>query len=443
MGDAAIGGNAIRLALRSPLWVQRKLENIEFLDSFTARRTVRLDIDLACLDGWRDSSGQRDLDRWPLWRGGILVPLAILPRSFYTPVEISNATGELMPRLTKSEERNFAREGLLELAAQVAPLTPRMERITERLVIEEPVEDLQGYLDAQGDEGRIFKNDDSLLTAAAVLNTQYLLLTLIPGEVDRQVLTYSMIARLDNDTDGKSRPQKLTHLVTECLVPKPSLTVKIGLGDTPSGSDSYHVQASNPYDLVFTDSRLTYRRLNGTAPMEFTELDRDRLPNLGHVHLSGSRRVTDCSYHATLCHIPTGLVRSAPLSTLLTAGLLTAGTAWLWRVPAHDTSSVDAQVGAAVLLIVPALMGMLLVTPKYHTLTARVLFRSRFLLMATSLAPTVPAAAVALKWQGILQLGTWVGSAGIAWLATLYLGTQFLLARRWTRAKRPGRAHRA
>lgn len=436
MSDAVVGGNTIRLALRSPRWVQRKLDNIEFLDNYTARRTIRLDIDLAQLDHWCDEEGQRDSKHWPLWRGGLLVPLAILPRNFYTPVEIMSATGELMPRLTKGEERNFAKLGLLDLAAKVITPTARLEEMAQHLVCGKPLQDLQGYLDEQGEEGKNIKNEESLLTAAAVLNTQYLLLTLIPEKPERQVLIYSMVARLDNETDGKPWFQKLTHSTGGWLVPRPSITVQIGLGDTPSGSDSYHVQASNPLDLVFTESRLTYSRLSGMRSEEHEGLDRDKLPNIGHVHLSGSRRVTDCTYHATLCHIPAGLVRSAPASTLLTAGLLTAGSVWLWREPAHNMSEVDTQVGAAVLLIIPALIGMLLVAPQSHTLTSRVLFRSRFLLLATSLTPAAPAVAVALKWQGAFQMGTWVCSTAIAWLATLYLGVQFVLARRWTKLRK-------
>ena len=434
MVEAVIGRNAISLALRSPLWIRRKLEQVEFLDSSTVRRTMRLDIDLAGLDGWRDEQGERDLDLWPQWRGGLLVPLAILPRNFYTPIEIYSSSGELMPRLTKPEERGFVEKGLLDLASQRVPGPPSavLERLTHDIVHEAPHRNIEEYLGSRS-AGNVFLDGDGLFDAAAILNTQYLLLTLIPDGIDRQVVTYSVIARLEGGNADKQWIRRLTQTAAEALVPKPSITVQIELGDTPSGSESYHIQATNPYDLVFTDSRLEFKRPRREGLNQ--EFDLDRLPNLGHVHLSGSRRVTECKYIATLCHVSTGLIRSAPLSTLLTTVILTAGSVWVTKLPTHDTGKADTQVGAAILLIIPALIGTLLAAPKSHTLTARVLFKTRVMLFTTSLAPIFPATAVALRCQGTAHLVAWITSATIAILGTLYLSVQYLFAQKWTQAR--------
>lgn len=408
--EQTIGQNVVLLADDFPSWVPRRVDSVDCVDHAVARREVRVDIDLARLEGLDD------LSLWPRWRGDLLVPLASLSRfAGHTEISVVDESGDVLPRLTKDEERNLAL-GAVELQARYLLGGSELSD-TLRQQLYHFLSNSQPDLDSlRGSEKTDLLLGDSRFrqTLRRLSSTYYLLVPLNLEKGSRRVLQYSFYEHLSfAKRDRASLPAWLRNRIGLA-----ALNVK-----APAAGDctSYHLVLPAPYDLQIANASLQLVPQDG---MSFQYVDDDRLPTRAHLYANVASPISEVSSASIDLHLlPTGLVRSSVYSALFIVMTLVAGTIISFFADDHVLPS-ETGTAVAILLLVPGVLGSTLATPSRHSLTTTLLFPTRLILVLASLMSFIVATAVALNARGALALGVWVAASVVALVCNILLGAQ-------------------
>lgn len=143
------GGGDLGLAFLNTAFrlnhVTRVTEQIEIVETASARRRVSLDLSLRLLDSTQEFAGRRlnELrgdDRPPASdgsaaaRGPLLwVPIARLSRRAVAPVEVMDAEGRLVPRLTQGETLRLMQAGVYRTLRNILRAKPEASDVTHDL----------------------------------------------------------------------------------------------------------------------------------------------------------------------------------------------------------------------------------------------------------------------------------------------------------------------
>jgi hypothetical protein len=101
---------AMRLALRSTRWVNRRVERFDFLDATTVRRHMSVDFTLPYIDPGREKI-KEDV---------VLVPLMLLRRGMLRGVDVTDADGRSLDVVESAETNVVTLAGIRALVASIA-----------------------------------------------------------------------------------------------------------------------------------------------------------------------------------------------------------------------------------------------------------------------------------------------------------------------------------
>lgn len=414
--DQTIGQNVLLLADDYAAWMPRRVDSIECVDHAVARRTVRVDVDLANV-AYLEDEGE-----WPRWHGGLLVPLAALSRfGGHTEIAAVDESGGALPRLTKDEERRFALGAIEQQARHVldgADVPDFMLHALHQHISTKDPALVPDALRGSDIANRLIDDRRLRQTIRRLTATYYLLVPLDPGDGARRVLTYSYY-------------EQLTFRDAPAPLPK-RLFTQIGVTEldvaTPAAGDcsSFHLVLPCPYDLQVTNALLDLQTAEGQS-IQYE--DDDRLPTRAHLYASAATSLASGSAKVRLHLLPTGLVRSSVYSGVFIVGTLIAGLVGTVFAHGHTFPTADTDAAVALLLLVPGVFGSTLATPSRHSMTTKLLFPTRLTLVVASLMSFVGAVAVAVGLKGGLALGVWSVACVVAIVCTIVLSTQLIRVR--------------
>ncbi len=438
--DSEYGAAGVRVvsgALHFRSWLRRRHETVELLDQATLSRTLHLDLDLDRFVDHEDS---------PELAGSIPVPLALLPRTVHTSIEVRAEDGRLLPRLIKAEERRLVGMGTSSMLIRVFEFQQRSwsEEVEDWLW--QAVRGEPGEMGSTPPEVASLEPPFGSSTRAMVtlVNETFPLVTLLPpsGEPRRR-LTYSYVESLptviERAREATSSSSGRWRRVARWLVDRGGRLRNIGEGDWEfpvqglEQCDSYHLEAIAPEATEIIDAHVQV--VHGPHDIETIE-DDDNLPGRAHVQCNAPEQpVHESTFFARLYLRPTGIVTSATYIGLFIAFTLVAGLVLIiaadgnWRLVEGGRQNVDAVVS----LLVPGIFGTTLAGPSRHGYTAALIEPTRNLLFAASFTSYVAGVSIAFDLHGWPAAATWIGITPIAAACGALLAYQLRRLRRLSR----------
>ena len=400
------GEISLELLLRSRHWVNRRVETIELIDESRVRQSVSVDFRLPeKLPGGICVGGQEYF----------LLPLLVLPRrTDLAYFDIRDEAGSSLPMLSRHENGRLTglmlltaaqravgeREGERLLPASLRtylaglPMRPlgRARVMVEEIVAGEPALFEDSELAPQLLSNEVFCD---LLGICQYASAIHLPLRLAPGE--RHIVKVSWEGRWGPwPGDGKSgiiaRLRRGTHWFERAV----GWRAKIGILDTPlvGGAESHHIQIALPAGVELTEAGC----LNGPP--------RVMLPDAPS--LSDPRRDPYQPFSATISarahlYVPraheqrAGLLqvglRSAREGLLPAAAMTGALVTLLLGVYSVRADQIvgQSETGAAILLLVPAILAGFLVRPGEHAMARELLRGPRVMTTVLGLLPLIAA----------------------------------------------------
>lgn len=421
---------------KPPKWIARHVETIEIETGRTGRRRLTIDLELP-----RDPEALVDVGDDD--RALFIVPLTMLSKTRLTSqIDVRDETGKAVPLLTKEENAELSWDALafafqehggglyadyadhaegviygtgadaeFDAALMIAELgngnPEQAGRIAQHIADLSSNSWLWVPLWGHPGERRILKFSYSIVVGTRPVVSRRTLNDEIRLRNARGEVGTLPIA-IDGGIDWRATAARATSNIATSLG---WLPYEISV-DFPQlrGSHSYHLQLVSPVGL-------DVERIQCLGPAKDFVCDDACDGRRAHLYMSGtptgtSGRITS-SYHAQ---------RSGFLNWSLAAVLLTA--AGLWFAQAHPPSVSDAtgrQIGAAVLLVLPALLVVFAVRQAEHPLLTRVLSGVRLLVLGAALASVAAAAALANirleMWQSYSE--AWIWSAAVATVASV------------------------
>lgn len=419
----------IRQMLDYTDWVRRRVEQLSFVDEKTVRHRVSVDFKLP--DTYAEVRSLRG--------GHWLVPLALLKKERpLVDFDLFDEEERALPLVDSREGNEISTAMLIATASTLLKqagdeLTPTMADSLQHLVDcrpDEAKEALRDALEPRGglDGRRLLAGDDRMKRLAADLAQNFLVLAPLSEATKRRVIKFSY---------------RETALVEER-----------GLANTlgwrcfnfnfptvgPSMAHSYHCEISAPEELEIAEAKLSV-----VSPSRGKPLDRATPEPTAAKRRRGERRI-----HLQLREAPSdanGLVKVAlrPSSPGLptAAAMLALGVSLLLSagVVFHDRVADASESATALLVAVPALIGIYIARPE-HLLSRRLLRGVRRLAATVGVLALIAAASTVLHHSStngearttatasIAQgeddgneviLMTWLPLAALSWLATVIL----------------------
>jgi hypothetical protein len=427
-------------------------ETVELLSDKVACFATRLVVDLpraitVVLRMQRFSIEPASLEDVPLWRGKMLLPIAILRPTDASSPTIRDEGGDIVPPLTPAESKVLVRAGLVEWARSLLGIeapSSLNEEVLEHLLEAESVSpaslvaelETKVSLTGNGDDrdalrqARVLANDRSYAgTAGAISRSEVVVVALPFDDEARRVLTYELVESMhpeagSGDGDGAWATTDRRR----------SLGATWIWLDTPGAARApcYRLEVAAPQRLGFVGGRFAAKRAHA-ADWESQTVDCSQRISLRVARDDAlPHRVRVPHVEAELAHQPrSGLVQSAMYSSLFTVFVLFAG---LIVVSFSDNNSVPAQPDAGVAFVVLAagLAGPLLVERADHPLTVALERPSRYLLYTLFAATFAAAGGVALEAEGAWSLAVWSVSLAVSVGAVLLLVAQLRrLRQKW------------
>ena len=357
------GRRAARLVLPGSDWVHRRVQRVSYLDPGMQRMQLSVDFTV------------------PRGTLGTHLPISVLPK--WPPLyrlDFKAADGTPVPLLT-TEQNGEVDEGLLrELVALVSPSSLESDRLVSAmrtLAWGSETDLFRAFVDFFDDLDLDLADPRAVRTVevAAMLTDTTLLWypvgPLSPGT--RVVCKVQYLIRSEPDIKWWERIARALSWY------QPAEYLRLW----HAGADAnFHADVEVPKLLTIRDADPRYYRFVPEASVEVDgeieeeeevygegkrpEQHLDISGRLAHLYMCG-RRPLAVDLYVRFAPTRTGVVLSSFLASLLIAALTTFF--YLWRHQAAEPANVDASV--AVLILVPALIGYLVVRPADHPISRR------------------------------------------------------------------------
>jgi hypothetical protein len=436
--DADVGLLLLKMASNFKEWLPRRVDRVELLDHLTARRRTRLDVDLRGLKEeervrlWRRNSSDSGC-RLATWRGSVLVPLATADRRSHTTFDVTREDGTSPPRLTRDQERHFVLQGLLYVARTISREDEEQvaaaikAAVNSEPGVENPLAELRDLA-----AGRVLLRNGKFKALLMLAVHKYFVVVGLDPDHCRQVVFY--------ETTEPVTPQVRSwrHLVGYLCPRSSSLGLHNVTLDCPAAEAcySYHVEVVAPVDLQVNGQVLVAHRQGDDEAKTYE--DQDVTPNMAHGYLSNSgvSQLRKCAFVVQFRHAPTGMIISAPMAALVTSAVMLLGFVCVMRTRQRNIDA-DLQTMTGLLLLFPAFLGALIAQPEHHSLTARVVFPTRALLVLVCLLPWIAGFLLLAEWKGTGMLLAADALLEVSLILSLVLLCQYATLRRLSVVKGP------
>jgi hypothetical protein len=407
--DETLGAVAVDLAWRWVAWINRRVETIEFVEDTAVRRTVSVDFTFPA-----QSTLAAPVDSGTL----IVVPLQILAKSTLMHVDVFDEDGKSLSTLNTDRNGELSGRGLVRFFDSL-----RLARYGLALP-----DDIRGELKiiARADPLDAWHRREELLSEGRVLAD---LLRVGPNELsvpprpEVQLLNdlaqgFLQLVQVEYQP-GVHRVLKVAYDVPrDWHEPDARLSDRVlraigGLPPRQTFSDlsigqgmGYHVEVVAPEDTEIVETKLTGSQWNTQtdqeqpADLEAQVTSRSR----AHVHvglLAGSEGASDADElerkrvlgrndiaDITVAFLArrSGVATAAPLASTLASAVMV--------IFATRLSHLDGQTSAAVLLLVPVIVGAYLGRAGEHPFATRMLLGVRVLALVVSIPAVVLSAMI-------------------------------------------------
>lgn len=399
-------GRALAALLEFPdLWINRRVEQIRFVDGETVRRSVSVDFQLP---RWYPTTAGKDVP----------VPLAMLAKRPLVSFDLRDESEASLPLLSSAKANPIAVTALLG-AAEVA-LQRTDHRIDERL--EDDLRSLAGcapaeagsrieaLFDAAGRPERlVLRRDERMFKLANELSWNFLLLTPVSGAGGRRIIKFSYEERRPRPKDATLRARfGLQPIQLRWLTPGASMAA------------SYHCEVEAPRGLTVAGADLI--AVDGTEK-PVAEASTDQAVAKQHLYLPGVPSNANAVLNARVRPSCSQLLTAMFLLALAISALLVSGIAF------RDAVTEASDSAAAILISIPALLAVYLSRPDEHELLAELLTGIRGLSVVTGCVAFAAAATLVGGISAPALLWTWLGLATMSALSTVLLGLSALRSR--------------
>jgi hypothetical protein len=466
------GSLSLDLLLRGDDWVNRRVETIELIDERRVRQQLSVDFRLPSYLPGNEEPGVEHLYTLPL--------VFLQRRSDLAFFDVRGEDGQSLPILTRQENARIT--GLMLLTAAQRAIAGHQRNHGKDLALSAP---LQAYLAgiptrtlrrAEPMVADIVRGDSFLFPVpevAAVLLEDETFLDLLglcqyccavhvalsakPGE--RRIVKLSWEGRWDRPGSGRSKEETRGERADRWWRNFQRLAgwrAERRILDTPQvgGAESHHIQIAAPAGVELTGAGARNGPPQVMLPSHGAPPDIHGDPfqpvSSGisrHVHLYVPRAHAT---HAGLLEVDLRSVRSGLLIAAVFTGLLVTAILALFTVKA-DNIVGHSETGAAILLLVPAVVAGFLVRPGEHAMAKMLLRGPRIMTTTLGVLPLIAAASLVsssttgapgpLSWLlpeqssasgGIRAL--WLGLTIVAFLITVSLAASTV----FPRASKPG-----
>lgn len=410
--ELSLGGAIYILYLGPDEWIHRRVESVEFVDAWSLRRAVSLDISIP------DETliGYESLE---------VLPLSLLEKDVLVDFDLLGNSGEALPLLTRKENTHIAWSTLV--AAAHFHLTEAMS--TDSVDLEPALlDDLQtlaggdgkvarevlGRLanhDGSSDQIAILGSDSGFMRLAHDLAANFLLLTpneWEPGERRLFKFSYTTTVEARSDRSWQRFAGQMGWTPTQFDFDVPSA----------GESESYHFEFTAPPELAVWN-------------IESVVFDGDELwsrkgkiaGNKAHAYMPETSVNSDAVVSLWLWATRSGLLRSGLVTAALCAGVLF----FFLFIAGLPATPVDAS--TPILLAIPGLVSAFIVRPGEHRLATDLLLGIRLQIGVAGAAAYLSALLVVGDVSHrMLRIGWWVLSlvAGACFLSlsVAYYGIQ-------------------
>lgn len=383
------------MLMQPRLWVNRRVETIEFIDVARLRRHISIDFTIP----------QRNRIPVTLQTGQALtfVPLSLLNKRTLRNFSVRTETGRALPVLTKEQNSLIGATLLRSIGRSVIKgnLDPHIERDIDDVVGGNKAEWTRGYGNLSTPRGlgshaqrkqlwasRSFR---TLATDFAQQFVLYVPLAVVPG--DRRVL------KVEYEEDF--HPRKLT------------LAERFGLrrvyfnflAPSLGAAASYHAEVPSPDELVISSAYLYEIKPDGTKEL----LDKDFVTHRAHVRASdmprGSTALLSVGFRLRRAGLP---VESAVLAGA-TALILAGG----WLLHRQDIT-VKRDVASLLIVALPGLYATYLVRPGEHRLVKRLVSGLKIVVLLLAALSFAAAASLAIDISDARRYQFWGFGALVA-----------------------------
>lgn len=398
-------------------WATRRFDTIQFPDWAHQRRVTRLEVDLANM--------LADEETYPRWNGALLLPVMALRRFTHRTIEIHDEAGAQVVKLSGAHERRLLTLGLLALAQNVlgADLPTPLVALFGDIVLgrrsitfadyDGPYRAIRQALTACDEFMSLLRDVADVADLVAVLPTP---------SATRRSLTTTVVAE-PRYVGRSSGMQRLVRLIA----PQPGQFLIYPIGVRDLDARSFHIEVNAPYDLEIPVAALfvyyTARAVIAQKPDETLVSDSpDRTS--AHVHRAGSERVVDrAEMIVELVPCPTGVMRSSFVSVNMISLILALGAGYISVTTPTHLHAVDRASTVSLLLLAPAILAVVLVTPSRHSLTTRYLLGARVTVVLSCVLLFVGAVTVALELAASEAI--WIASAAVGLLLSTRISYQW------------------
>jgi hypothetical protein len=413
LDDPKLGTYILEILEHGNRWVHRRVESVEFRDHRTVTRSVSVDFTLP-----NDCPIVQIPDKLPVH----LVPLASLKRTRLAHFHLWDETERAMSLLTTTEASQVISSGLIAIAETVVPTLQNEVCDDIRTIVggksEQAAAKLNEFENAVANTTRRRLRDNQ--NFFALLDTwsrlRVLLVPIKADEIGRRILKF----RYDETFRYREKWRSFWKLRLAAL---PAVLEVPAAGD----AQSYHFEVVAPEGVDFTEAAL----ITAAGPKAPSEIDHigGGLPRV-HLRAAGVPRRSEASAQTSLRVARRGWLGAAAVCSLVMAGTLSVGAAWVALSFTKATGSAVPNLGnqaAALLVILPAIFATLLVRPQEHAMATRLLRVDRPLLFLSGLASYVAAGTLVIgPHDRVLLQRLWFGLAVFAVFAAVIISASFV-----------------
>ena len=413
-GNFLLGSQIIRakISAESREWVARCVERIDFEDYSTIRRSLTFDLRI---DRLLEAPVSKDSIYLPLMR------LSALHHN-HTMIEVTNELGSPLPRLTRTDERSLVGAGLRAHAASIlfdsaVSITSIDETVSDALTEiadhELPPESMQNL----GTQGARLALDTAFMDSLREAFETFYLVVIISRKPHRRVLHVHYKEQVKHNPEkpsviqGNTGRQDAERLIlaganiekgfvpfckyyANQFIGAKGLQYAIDAAPRLAECESYHLEIYAPYDVRIIGTTLV---LTGKKAQSFY-CDDDRSSSTAHIHVSQRHAFYEATVFTRLIPVTTGTVRTTWLSACFIELIMLFAVVCIWFFPTWLTS-LEPSSATAILLFSPAVLATALAKGSSHSLTTKLLFKTRFSVLASCLGLLFVAVSVSFNLQ--------------------------------------------